>query len=133
MAEAGQRIDKWLFFARVVKSRSLAQKFVQTGAVRINRDKTDNPARIVRPGDVLTISLRGGVRVLKVASPGARRGPASEAATLYEDLSAPKASEEGAEAREERPDPAAPGFDPGERAPDKKQRRALARLKRGEP
>ena len=56
-APAGQRIDKWLFFARVVKSRSLAQKLVQAGGVRINGDKTDNAARTVRPGDTLRIVL----------------------------------------------------------------------------
>ncbi|MEX6506982.1 RNA-binding S4 domain-containing protein [Jiella sp. M17.18] len=85
----GQRVDRWLFFARVAKSRTLAQKLVQSGAVRINREKTDNAARIVRPGDVLTLSLGGRVRVLKVLDPGTRRGPASEAATLYQDMTTP--------------------------------------------
>ncbi|WP_369413033.1 RNA-binding S4 domain-containing protein [Antarcticirhabdus aurantiaca] len=85
----GQRIDKWLFFARVAKSRSLAQKIVASGAVRVNREKIANVARLVRPGDVLTLSLHGRVRVLKVVDGGSRRGPASEAATLFEDLAPP--------------------------------------------
>ncbi|MCB1453427.1 MAG: RNA-binding S4 domain-containing protein [Rhizobiaceae bacterium] len=83
----GQRIDKWLYFARVVKTRTLASKFVQSGKVRINRQKTDNAARRVRPGDVLTIALRGRVLVLRVAGIATRRGPASEAAQLFEDVS----------------------------------------------
>jgi ribosome-associated heat shock protein Hsp15 len=86
---AGQRIDKWLYFARVVKTRTLATKLTQSGKVRINRQKTDNAARRVRPGDVLTITLRGRVLVLKVLEIGSRRGSATEAASLFEDLSPP--------------------------------------------
>jgi ribosome-associated heat shock protein Hsp15 len=88
-AISGQRIDKWLYFARVVKTRTLATKLTQSGKVRINRQKIDNAARRVRPGDVLTIRLRGRVLVLKVLAIGSRRGPASEAASLFEDLSPP--------------------------------------------
>lgn len=87
--EGGQRIDKWLFFARLTKSRSLAQGFVQSGAVRLNREKIDQPSKAVRPGDVLTMSLHGRIRIIKVRAPGLRRGPASEASALYEDLSPP--------------------------------------------
>ena len=57
MAEGRQRIDKWLFYARVVKSRSLAAKLAQAGRVRINRDKATQAADQVKPGDVLTITL----------------------------------------------------------------------------
>ncbi|SKA30376.1 RNA-binding S4 domain-containing protein [Consotaella salsifontis] len=121
---AEQRIDKWLFFARVVKSRSLAQKLVQSGVVRVNRDKVDSAARPVRPGDVLTIPLHGHVRVLKVLEPGTRRGPASEAQSLYEDLSPPKPPREA---------PLTDGFNPGDRAPHKRERRALERLRRPDP
>lgn len=87
--EGGQRIDKWLFFARLTKSRNLAQGFVQSGAVRLNREKIDQPSKAVRPGDVLTMSLHGRIRVIKIRAPGMRRGPASEASQLYEDLSPP--------------------------------------------
>ncbi|MEF2073400.1 RNA-binding S4 domain-containing protein [Consotaella aegiceratis] len=121
---ASQRVDKWLFFARVVKSRSLAQKLVQSGAVRINRDKIDNPARLVRPGDVLTITLRGGIRVLKIVDPGKRRGPAPEAATLYEGLSP------SPETRTENAELPVPGYEPSAHPPLKRERRALERLRR---
>ncbi|MCQ8780635.1 RNA-binding S4 domain-containing protein [Mangrovibrevibacter kandeliae] len=93
-----QRIDKWLFFARLVKSRSLAQKLALSGGVRVNRIKVTQAARVVRPGDVLTISLNGGVRVLKIVDGGARRGPASEARLLYEDLAVAPDAEPGADA-----------------------------------
>ncbi|PWV98196.1 heat shock protein Hsp15 [Hoeflea marina] len=84
-----QRIDKWLFFARVAKSRTLAGKFVASGHVRLNRDKISLPSQIVKIGDVLTISLERRILVLKIADGGSRRGPASEAQMLYEDLSPP--------------------------------------------
>ncbi len=90
--EERQRIDKWLFFARAVKSRSLAAKLVEAGHVRVNRDKIDQPSRAVKPGDVLTIALDRGVLVWRVLAPGLRRGPAAEARTLYEDLGAPDSS-----------------------------------------
>lgn len=84
-----QRIDKWLWFARFAKSRSIAQKLVLAGKVRVNRDKIDAPSRLVRPGDVLTLSLERQVRVVKILDPGMRRGPAPEAQRLYEDLTPP--------------------------------------------
>jgi ribosome-associated heat shock protein Hsp15 len=84
-----QRIDKWLFFARVVKSRSLAAKLVQSGAVRVNSVKVDQPATLVRPGDGLTISLERRILVYRVLAEGVRRGPAEEARMLYEDLTPP--------------------------------------------
>ncbi len=85
--EARQRLDKWLFFARLQKSRTLAAKLVAAGKVRINREKTDNPARAIKPGDVLTITFANQVVVVKVEAPGKRRGPATEARTLYSLLS----------------------------------------------
>lgn len=88
--EAGrQRIDKWLWFARFAKSRSIAQKLVMGGKVRVNRDKIDASSRLVRPGDVLTLSLERQIRVVKILDPGTRRGPAPEAQRLYEDLTPP--------------------------------------------
>ena len=83
-----QRLDKWLFFARVVKSRSLAVKIVEQGQVRVNRRKVTKPASAVSEGDVITFAADGGVRVLKILALGSRRGPAPEARLLYEDLSA---------------------------------------------
>jgi ribosome-associated heat shock protein Hsp15 len=83
-----QRIDKWLFFARIVKTRSLAAKIVEGGQVRVNRAKVSKPATLLAPGDVITLALHGRVKILKVLGFSQRRGPASEAGQLYEDLSA---------------------------------------------
>jgi ribosome-associated heat shock protein Hsp15 len=89
MGEADrQRIDKWLVYARVVKSRSLASKLVASGHVRVNR------ARTVKPGDVLTIALVRGVLVWRVLALGDRRGPAVEARALYDDLGAARGAAE---------------------------------------
>src|SRR6185369_16036319 len=86
---AVQRLDKWLWFARIVKSRTLAAQLVSDGKVRVNRAKVAKPAQTVRPDDVLTIVIRGNIQVLKVLGPGARRGPPAEARLLYELLSGP--------------------------------------------
>ncbi len=89
-----QRLDKWLWFARVVKSRTLAARLVSEGHVRLNGARVRVPARCVGPGDVLTIALERQVRVLRVVEPGERRGPFAEAQRLYEDLSVPAISDE---------------------------------------
>ena len=124
MPGAEQRIDKWLFFARVCKSRSLAQKLTLSGAVRINKEKTTSAAKLVRPGDVLTVTLGAGVKVLRILDPGERRGPAVEAQTLYEDLTPPPVTPEtAAEAA------AAIGYQPSDRPPTKHERRALDRMR----
>jgi len=78
------RIDKWLWQARFVKSRALAVDLVAAGRVRVNGQKTEKPGRAVGPGDVLTLVLGGEARVLRILACGTRRGPAPEAATLYE-------------------------------------------------
>ncbi len=81
-----QRIDRWLHFARVVKSRTMAARLAAAGKIRINREKIRQASRTVRPGDVLTIALEHRVLVYRVLLTGERRGPASEARLLYEDL-----------------------------------------------
>ena len=81
-----QRLDKWLCYARLVKTRTLASKLVQGGKVRINRKRTDKPGSLVKIDDVVTVAVHGRVRVLKVLAPGIRRGPPVEATELYEDL-----------------------------------------------
>jgi ribosome-associated heat shock protein Hsp15 len=83
------RLDKWLWHARVVKSRSLAAQLVSEGHVRVNGTRVETPAKPVKPSDVLTVALERTVRVLKIVALGTRRGPASEAQGLYEDLSPP--------------------------------------------
>ena len=65
----------------------MAAKLVEEGHVRVNSVRVDNPAKSVRPGDVLTIALDRQIRVLKVVAPGERRGPFPEAKHLFEDLS----------------------------------------------
>ena len=84
--EARQRIDKWLWFARVAKTRTQAQVLVAAGAVRINRQKIGNASHAVRVGDALTVTLSANVRVLRVMQTGERRGPAAEARLLYEEI-----------------------------------------------
>ncbi|WP_299479137.1 RNA-binding S4 domain-containing protein [uncultured Roseibium sp.] len=88
-AGASLRVDKWLWYARVTKSRSLAQKLATSGHIRVNKDKISSSSKSVRVGDVLTIGLERKVLVLKVAALGKRRGPYEEARKLYEDLSPP--------------------------------------------
>ncbi|MDX8519118.1 RNA-binding S4 domain-containing protein [Mesorhizobium dulcispinae] len=89
VGEGRQRIDKWLFFSRAVKSRSLAAKLVVAGRVRINRDKAAQASDLIKAGDVLTITLDRRILVWKVLNCGTRRGPAEEARLLYEDMSPP--------------------------------------------
>lgn len=81
-----QRIDKWLFFARIVKSRTLAAKFVTNGQVRVDGNKISQAAQQVSVGQILTFARDRDVKILKILAAGERRGPASEAQALYEDL-----------------------------------------------
>lgn len=76
-------------FSRAVKSRGLAQKLIGAGAIRVNSERVLAPDRRVGAGDVLTMQLAGRIRVWRILDPGTRRGPASEAQGLYEDLSPP--------------------------------------------
>ena len=81
-----QRLDKWIWFARVVKTRALAAKLVSEGHVRVNAQRVDAAAKPVGPGDVLTIALDSRILVLRIVAAGTRRGPFSEARLLFEDL-----------------------------------------------
>ncbi len=125
-AADGKRIDKWLWFARIAKSRTLAAALVTAGKVRLNRVKTDKPAHIVKIGDVLTVSLGPRVRVLKVL--GERRGPAAEARGLFEELTPAPVHLKPAPGTG-MSEPAAVGYEPTEGRPDKRDRREIARLK----
>ncbi len=87
---ARERLDRFLVFSRAVKTRTLAQRLVESGAVRINSERTTSPDRRVGPGDVLTMALHGRILVWRIRAVGTRRGPAEEARQLYEDLSPPK-------------------------------------------
>lgn len=111
------RIDKWLWYARVVKTRSLATKLVQAGHVRVNKTKINTASHTVSADDVLTISVHNRIKVLKVVALGERRGPASEAALLYEDLSPPPPKRDDAKMNTKTPAP--------EKRPGKRDRRKI--------
>lgn len=85
-----QRLDKWLWHARVLKARAACSRLVADGSVRINRQPTDKPHARLRPGDVLTFAASGRVRVVRVLTLGQRRGPAPEARLLYEEIAEPE-------------------------------------------
>ncbi len=80
------RLDKFLWFARIVKTRALAQQLAEEGRLRLNGRLMDRAHSAVRVGDVLSFALRGTVRVLKVEALPARRGPPAEARTLYAEV-----------------------------------------------
>lgn len=81
-----QRVDKWLWHARVVKTRTDAAGLVASGRVRINGERQKSPGHAVKAGDVLTVALDSRVRVLKVVGFAERRGDAMAARMLGEDL-----------------------------------------------
>ena len=115
-----QRIDKWLFFARIVKSRSMAQKLVEGSGVSLNGSPCKTASQTVKPADRLEVRLDRHVRYLEVVKPGDRRGPAPEAKTLYVDHTPPPP-----------PRGAAPPGLVAERGgrPEKADRRAYERLR----
>jgi len=82
-----QRVDRWLWHARLVRTRGAAAALAGAGYVRVNGARVEAPSRVVRMGDVITVALDRRVRVLKVRAFAARRGPAAAAADLYEELS----------------------------------------------
>ncbi|MEM6589575.1 MAG: RNA-binding S4 domain-containing protein [Pseudomonadota bacterium] len=84
------RLDKWLWQARFFKTRSLSAKTVSGGHVRVNSLKVAKPAHAVSPGDVLTFPQARQIRVIRILACGTRRGPATEAQALYEDLAPPE-------------------------------------------
>ncbi len=122
-----QRLDKWLWFVRVIKSRTQAAGLVTEGKVRVNREKVTKPSQSVRTGDVVTITVRGHVRVLRMVGAGARRGPPAEAQSLYEDLTPVVAKQAAVD------QPAINGERlQGTGRPTKKERREMDRMRRGD-
>ena len=115
------RLDKWLWFARFCKSRTQASALCAAGRLRLDGTLIHKAHQAVRPGAVLTFPLGPHIRVIRVLALGVRRGPPTEARTLYEDLDPPPA----------RPAPAAPPVarDAGSGRPTKAERRATDRLK----
>lgn len=125
-ANGAQRIDKWLWFARVIKTRTLAAGLVTDGRVRVNRERVLKPSHSVRPGDVITVAVGPRVRVLEVVLAGERRGPPAEAQTLFRDLSA------DTQVSPSHATPPGPKFgtrEAGEGRPTKRDRRLTERLR----
>lgn len=130
--DSQQRLDKWLWFARVMKTRTLASRLVGDGKVRLNRERTDKPSQSVRVGDVVTATVRRRVRVLRVLALGKRRGPASEASDLFEDLTPVQERPQSSGVAVPTPDGAqtlANARTPGSGRPTKRERRDTDRLK----
>ncbi len=123
---ASLRLDKWLWYARFFKSRSLATQFCNAGKLRVDGVIVKKAHHAVRPGEVLTFARGRQVRVIRVLALATRRGPATEAQALYEDLSPPMPSRDAAE-----PATVAAARDAGAGRPTKRDRRQLEKL-RGE-
>jgi ribosome-associated heat shock protein Hsp15 len=121
MSEEGLRADKWLWYARFFKTRSLATRVCNAGQVRIGGNGVSKAHSKVKVGDVLTFTQGRHIRVVKVQALATRRGPAPEARALYEDLKPP-------EAANRLPRGTAPGRSPGAGRPTKKDRRSVDRL-----
>ena len=88
MTEQALRLDKWLWFTRLTKSRTLAQALCESRHIRLNGKVVERSSTQVKPGQVLTIPLREGIRVVRVETLPARRGPFVEAARAYTELAA---------------------------------------------
>jgi ribosome-associated heat shock protein Hsp15 len=81
-----QRLDKWLWCARFMRARADCARLVADGYLRLNRQPTDKPHSKLRIGDIVTLPLRGEVRVIAVLALAKRRGPAAEARKLYQEI-----------------------------------------------
>jgi ribosome-associated heat shock protein Hsp15 len=87
-AKPKERLDKWLFQARFFRSRALASDVVSAGRCRVNGQRTSKPGQGVSVGDVLTFAQAKQIRLIRIVDLAQRRGPASEAKSLYVDLNA---------------------------------------------
>jgi ribosome-associated heat shock protein Hsp15 len=114
------RIDKWLWAARAFKTRSLASEACDGGKVDVNGEAA-KPAKPVRGGERIEITIRAERRILKVLTLSERRGPAAEARLLYEDLTPPALPR----VRYSKP----PYREPGAGRPTKRERRETDRLR----
>ncbi len=130
MKEESLRIDKWLWHARFVKSRSLAARLCTSGGMRVSGTAIRKAHYALKAGDVLTFSLGPHIRVIKVLALGERRGPASEARTLYEDLSPPPGRGASGVAGAVFPRVSIALRERGQGRPTKADRRAVMRLRR---
>ena len=122
MTDQRQRIDKWLWHARVVRTRTSAASLVDAGHVRLNGERVTATSRAVKAGDVVTVALDRTVRVMKVTGFAERRGDADAARLLFEDLT-PKPDTAASPT-----EPVTAERDPGSGRPTKQERRAIDRL-----
>lgn len=120
-----QRLDKWLFFTRLQKSRSIAQKAIEAGHVRVNEARITQPSFSVKAGDVVVLSLDRRDMTVRVLGLGNRRGPYEEARLLYEDLTPQPVPGEKLNAFEQAT------RERGSGRPTKKERRKVDRLRPG--
>jgi ribosome-associated heat shock protein Hsp15 len=120
MSEAFLRLDKWLWYARFFKSRSTASRVCAAGRLRIDGTVVNKAHHKIKIGDVLTFPQSRSIRVVRVLALATRRGPASEARLLYEDLKPPGSSA----VAPSMPAPARAGG-----RPTKRDRRVIQRLK----
>ncbi len=120
------RIDKWLWYARFFKTRSLATKLVASGKLRLDGEVMSKPHRHIQIGQILTFPQANHIRVIRIDMVGTRRGSASEAAELYTDLSP-------LDIKKSKDDKALPADfekrNPGAGRPTKKDRRITQKLK----
>lgn len=119
MSDDRQRIDKWLWHARVVRTRSAAAALAASGHVRLNGGRIDAASRPVKTGDVVTVALDHSVRVLRVTGFAERRGSATLARELFEDLTPVAPPQAGT---------TVPSRDAGSGRPTKQERRAIDRF-----
>lgn len=113
------RVDKWLWAARFFKTRSLAAQACAGGKVDVNGEAA-KPARLVRPGDLVRVTLPDGRRLARVRALSAQRGPAAQARALWDDLTPPAPP---------RPPQPRPFRAPGSGRPTKRERRQIERLR----
>ena len=125
MSDDRQRIDKWLWHARIVRTRSAAAALAVSGHVRLNGARIEAASKAVKAGDVVTIALDSRVRVLKVIAFALRRGAAEEGRALYEDMAPPEAAR-----APQSGEPPVARRDPGSGRPTKQERRAIDRFTR---
>lgn len=122
MSDQKLRLDKWLWQSRFFKSRSLATNICKARKVRVNGEHATKASQTVTVGDVLTFPQANRIRVIEIKELGTRRGPASEAALLYNDLTPPETREDTAAPE------TAPSRERGMGRPTKADRRALDKL-----
>ena len=126
-SDTSLRLDKWLWYARFFKTRAIATRAIAGGSFRLDGEVMSKPHRAAAIGQILTFAQGANIRVIRIVGIGSRRGPASEAILLYEDL-APRQSKL---AKNTAHDPDFEAREKGAGRPTKRERRLTERLKSG--